>query len=167
MRTLRIIAVLVMGSLFVTCSQSESNGELPVGTGTDGQTNPIDAVQMEIELLNLINEHRAQLGKSTLLSMPAVEKYAEDHNTYMISQNRLSHDNFNSRAVSISNETSASEVAENVARFYGTAEKALEGWLDSNDHKGTLEGSYSHTALKINLDASGKPYFTQIFLTLK
>lgn len=167
MRTLRIIAFLAIGSLFVTCSQSESNGELPVGTGTDGQINPIDVVEMEIELLNLINEHRVQQGKSTLLSMPSVEKYAEDHNAYMISQNKLSHDNFNSRAANIANETSASEVAENVARFYGTAEKALEGWLGSSDHKGTLEGSYSHTALKISLDASGKPYFTQIFLTLK
>jgi len=144
MRTLRIIAILVMGSLFVTCSQSESNGELPVGTGTDGQINPIDVAQMEIELLNLINEHRDQLGKSMLSSMPAVEKYAEGHNTYMISQNRLSHDNFNSRAASISNETSASEVAENVARFYGTAEKALEGWWIAAITKEPLRG-HTHT----------------------
>ena len=88
-------------------------------------------------------------------------------NDYMISKNTLSHDNFQSRAEKIAEETNAISVSENVARYYVSAEKTLEGWLNSSSHKEALEGNFSHTTLSVQLDKQGRPYYTQIFIKVK
>ncbi|TAI47749.1 CAP domain-containing protein [Flagellimonas allohymeniacidonis] len=158
------VAVLV-----ITCSKSGATPEeqLLSQTPNPDRKVQINTSQMEDDLLSLINEHRASLGAKALLDSPETYKHAEDHNEYMISQNKLSHDNFDSRATKIAAETNAVSIGENVARHYDTAATALEGWLSSSSHKSTLEGSYTHTALSISLDKEGKPYFTQIFITLE
>ncbi len=127
----------------------------------------IVAEEMEEELLGLINAHRASIGASALLPSSEVYPFAEDHNSYMISQNQLSHDNFESRATSITARTNAVRIGENVSRHYSSAQLALEGWLESTAHKTAIEGDYTHTALSVVLDKDGQPYFTQIFLLLE
>jgi uncharacterized protein YkwD len=82
----------------------------------------------------------------------------------MISKNKLSHDNFDSRASKIALEINAVKVGENVARYYATAELTLQGWLNSSSHKKTLEDTYTHTTLSVQLDKNGRAYFTQIFM---
>lgn len=126
----------------------------------------IDPTAMEDMILELENAHRLSMGMGTMQEFPAVYKFAEAHNDYMIAQNKLSHDNFDARAQRIASETKAEKISENIARYYATPEKVLEAWLASKSHRQAMEGPYSHTSLSVQLDKAGRPYYTQIFLKL-
>ncbi len=121
----------------------------------------------ETALHDLINNHRQSIGLSALTFSMEAYHYAADHNAYMISQGILSHDGFNKRASGISRDFRADFVGENVAKDYASPETALEGWLESTSHKGTIEGDFTHTTLSIAYDAEDNPYYTQIFFRLQ
>jgi len=161
--------VLAFLLLLVGCSQSstEEFEELYTETNLENEKVTVDAVKMEEELLNLVNDHRESLGLNTLENSPPAHKYAEEHNAYMISKNSLSHDNFESRAAKISEETDAQFISENVARYYTSAQKTIDAWVESSSHKQAMEGDFSHTTLSIQLDKDGRPYFTQIFIKVE
>ena len=122
-----------------------------------------NAVEVEQELLGIVNSHRASLGYNALQFSPVAYEYANNHTDYMISKGSLNHDNFSARATSISSETSAEYVAENVAKDYDSAMGAFENWLASSDHRKTMEGNFTHTAVSVKKDAGGNFYFTQLF----
>lgn len=107
---------------------------------------------MEEELVGLVNQHRNSIGLNSLTNSAPAYKYAEEHTDYMISHNVLSHDNFDTRASKVAEETNAVSVSENVARYYTSAEKTLEGWAESASHKAAMEGDFTHTTLSIQLD---------------
>ncbi|MEM9362906.1 MAG: CAP domain-containing protein [Bacteroidota bacterium] len=155
--------------ILITCSKSSATSEQEIIAENQNFNNKvdIDVTQLEAELLDLINAHRAEVGANALQASSEAYPFAEDHNGYMISQNKLSHDNFESRAAQITARISASRIGENVARHYGSAQLALSGWLESSDHRTTLEGNYTHTALSVVLDKQGRPYFTQIFMLVE
>ena len=154
--------------ILITCSKSNATPEEDIIANIESNNKvQINVTKMETELLDLINSHRASQGADPLLLSSEAYPFAQDHNSYMISQNKLSHDNFDSRATAIAARTSASKIGENVARHYSSAQLALEGWLESSAHKSTLEGNYTHTTLSIVLDKEGRPYFTQIFMLLE
>lgn len=162
--------LLVMALLFVlnqcsTASPEEEQGYTEAQFGNEKVT--IDPVILEDDIVDLVNQHRNSIGLNPLQDNPASYKYAEEHNDYMISQNKLSHDNFESRATKIAEESHAVSVSENVARYYTTAQKTLEGWLNSSSHKQAMEGDYTHTTLSVQLDKEGRPYYTQIFLKVE
>lgn len=127
----------------------------------------IDPVAIEEELLSLVNAHRTSIGKMALQESPSSYQYAEEHNQHMISQNKLSHDNFEDRALKITEETNAVKVSENVARYYISAELTMEAWLVSNSHREAMEGDFTHTTISVQLDKDGRPYYTQIFLKVE
>jgi len=118
---------------------------------------------MEGELLELVNAHRETLGQESLAFSTIAYEYANTHTDYMISKGSLNHDNFTARASGISAKVAAKAVSENVARYHDTAVKAMEGWLQSESHKKTLEGNYTHTAISIKEDSQGNLYYTQLF----
>ncbi len=122
-----------------------------------------NAVQVEQELLGIVNIHRASLGYSKLQFSVVAYEYANKHTDYMIAKGSISHDNFSARASSISSETDAEFVAENVARNYSTADEAFKNWMDSSSHRKTMEGDFTHTAVSVKKDTAGNFYFTQLF----
>ncbi|MEZ4809683.1 MAG: CAP domain-containing protein [Allomuricauda sp.] len=161
-----VIASVLLLSMCSTSSPSEAEKEFTEALlGNSKET--VDPSAMEDELLDLVNEHRVSIGASVLQNSPSSYKYAQEHNEYMISHSALSHDNFQSRAAKIAEETNAVEISENVARYYTSAEKTLEGWLNSASHKEALEGEFTHTTLSVQLDKEGRPYFTQIFIKVE
>ncbi len=118
----------------------------------------------ETELFSQVNDYRVENGLKELAFSPETYKYAEEHTQFMIGENSVSHDNFNDRASQIAAETGATQVAENVAKDYTEVTLALEGWLQSDAHKSTIEGDYTHTAIAIRENSKGKLFYTQIFL---
>jgi uncharacterized protein YkwD len=122
-----------------------------------------NAVLVEQALLDIVNDHRTSLGYSSLLFSTVAYEYANTHTDYMIAKGSLSHDNFSARASSISSQVNAEYVAENVAKDYPDAATALENWLQSPNHRKTIEGEFTHTAVSVKKDTSGKLYFTQLF----
>ncbi len=146
-----VLFVLLAGS----CStESIENTDIPSSE---------NAVLVEQALLDIVNDHRTSLGYSSLLFSTVAYEYANTHTDYMIAKGSLSHDNFSARASSISSQVNAEYVAENVAKDYPDAPTALENWLQSPNHRKTIEGEFTHTAVSVKKDASGKLYFTQLF----
>jgi len=115
-------------------------------------------------VLDAVNEYRSSLGLNTLVFTDNAYDEAESHTEYMISKGQLSHDNFRTRASRISQKTNASCVAENVAKNYNTAETVLNAWLNSNSHKNTIEGDFTHTTITVRKDANETLFYTQIFI---
>jgi uncharacterized protein YkwD len=146
-----VLFVLLAGSC---SSESVENANIPIYE---------NAILVEQELLDIVNDHRNDLGYSSLLFSKIAYDYANSHTDYMIAKGSLSHDNFSSRASSISSEVNAEYVAENVAKDYPDAITAYEKWLESPNHRKTMEGEFTHTAVSVKKDSSGKFYFTQLF----
>ena len=122
-----------------------------------------NAIEVEQTLLAVVNDHRTALGYNALEYSEVAYEFANKHTDYMISKGSISHDNFSSRASSISSSVSAEFVAENVAKDYDNAVDAFQGWLASPSHKKTMEGEFSHTAVSVKKDVNGNFYFTQLF----
>lgn len=120
-------------------------------------------VALEQEVLAIVNSHREDLGATTLAFSPIAYEYANTHTDYMISKGSLSHDNFSARASSIASKVDVQMVAENVAKDYRTAQEAFIGWYESSNHKKTMEGDFTHTAVSVKEDKNGKFYYTQLF----
>ncbi|MEO0573157.1 MAG: CAP domain-containing protein [Bacteroidota bacterium] len=157
-----ILIVLCAIALTSCSSTSVSEEEELFENGTTSKV-VVELSTQEQDLINLVNIHRTSQGLNELEFSPEAYPYAADHNKYMISKGELSHDNFNSRASSVSEITSANFVAENVAKDYLLVEDAFQGWLNSTSHKNTIEGDFTHTTLSIVADTEGNPYYTQIF----
>ncbi len=122
-----------------------------------------NAVVVEAALLQVVNAHRVALGYNALEFSQVAYEYANAHNDYMIAKGGLSHDHFSSRASNIAAEVNAEYVSENVAKDYPSAELAFQGWLESPNHRKTMEGDFTHTAVSVKLDAQGNYYYTQLF----
>lgn len=163
------IPLVALAVAMVGCNATNPQEELDEYAGAllGNEKGAIDPVAMEDRVLELENQHRVALGLKPLEEFPAVYKYAEAHNAYMISKNKLSHDNFESRAEKVAEESHAIRVSENIAGNYYSAEGVLQGWLESSDHRKALEGEFSHTSLSISLDRTGRPYFTQLFMKVE
>ena len=84
----------VLAIILITCSKSNATPEEEIISNIASNNKvQINASQMETELLDLINAHRASQGADPLLSSSDAYPFAEEHNSYMISQNKLSHAN--------------------------------------------------------------------------
>lgn len=167
---MKTVALILLAMAFATCSGPSSVIE---EEALVDETNVIDQdfinliSKEELELFNLVNQYRSSLGLDELSFSMAAYRYAEEHNDLMISENVLSHKNFNSRASGIASETDASHIAENVAKNSTTVVNAMEGWLASNSHRTTIEGDFNNTAISIKVNGSGENYYTQIFYKLE
>lgn len=122
-----------------------------------------NVVALEQEVLEIVNSYRSDLGATTLEFSAIAYEYANKHTDYMITKGGISHDNFSSRASSIASKVDVQMVAENVAKDYSTAQEAFVGWYESANHKKTMEGDFTHTAVSVKKDKNGKFYYTQLF----
>lgn len=158
--------LLIITALLVSCSQPSVSEEESLFTkeNTDVELESVELSAQEEELFDLINTHRNSKGLEPVMFIEDIYVFAEEHNEYMIAQGELSHDNFNTRASQISEQTAAKLIAENVAKNFQDPNEALEGWLASNSHKNTIEGDFTHSTLSISYDNEGNPYYTQIFI---
>ncbi len=154
MRLHFVVAVLFMA--FASSCIKETTDEQPIPS--------VESIRaMESEVLAIVNAYRSSKGFNTLQYSEVAYQYASTHNDYMISKGDLSHDNFSSRASNISAETNAEEVAENLARGFGTAVEAFDAWINSSKHKETMEGNFTHTAVSVKKDGFNNYYYVQLF----
>ncbi|MEM1338908.1 MAG: CAP domain-containing protein [Bacteroidota bacterium] len=157
--------VLLIVAFSISCDSSTvEEEEATFQTEQTGKVeNAFTLTMEEATLFDLFNAYRQSRAFAPLTFSEEAYSYAEAHNEYMISKGELSHEGFGERASRISRELQADLVAENVAKDYTSAEAALEGWLESADHRNTIEGDFTHSTLSITLDPEGNPYYTQIF----
>jgi len=123
-----------------------------------------DAKPIEIEILELINQHRISLGLNTLDNLNIIKGQAFSHTDYMVNINEVNHDNFYSRKNYLVNNANALKVSENVAYGFSSASSVENAWLNSDGHKRTIEGDFTDFDISAELDENNKWYFTNIFV---
>lgn len=119
---------------------------------------------IEIEIMELLNNHRLSVGLDPLNSMSTIKAQAFDHTDYMIDKNEVSHDGFLARKTNLTNSVGATKVAENVAFAYSSSESVVNAWLNSEGHRTIIEGDYTNFDISANKDENGKYYYTNIFI---
>lgn len=150
--------ILPLFFIIISCSQDENiiapEEEVIITSG------PLSITE---EILKLVNEHRQSINKSSLVRNNVADNLAKDHTIYMISENNISHDNFNTRFQELQQKVNAKSAGENVASGYPTAVSVMNGWLNSSGHKANIEGYFTHIGIAAIKDSQGRYYFTQLF----
>ena len=119
---------------------------------------------IEVEILELINNHRLSLGLNPLDGMSLVKSVAYTHTDYMIDNDDVSHANFFARSNYLKENAGAKKVSENVAYGYSSAASVVRAWLKSDGHKANIEGDFSNFDVSAEVNADGKWYYTNIFI---
>ncbi len=119
---------------------------------------------IEVEILELINNHRLSIGLNPLKDMMLIKSVAFTHTDYMVDNDEVSHANFYSRSDYLKANASAIKVSENVAYGYSSATSVVRAWLKSEGHKATIEGDFSNFDVSAELNDEGKWYYTNIFI---
>ena len=128
----------------------------------DHNPNVVDEFTVANELITLVNNHRASIGKPLLKRNATADKLAAEHAEYMIAKKGVNHDNYDVRWEVLEEKENAEEVTENIG-FDVSAEKALSTCLNSIWLKANVEGDFTHTGIAVKKDSSGRYFYTQIF----
>ncbi|GAA4270341.1 CAP domain-containing protein [Hyunsoonleella aestuarii] len=162
MKLLRKLPLLVLFTI-LTYSCSTDSVEDNVEAITADLVVPTTKT-IEIEVLELINDHRLSLGLNALESMSVVKSVAYTHTDYMVDNEVVSHDNFYTRSTYLKNNAGAKKVSENVAYGYTSAQSVVNAWIRSEGHKATIEGDFTNFEISAEQSKEGKWYYTNIFI---
>jgi uncharacterized protein YkwD len=164
MKTYALRAIVPMAFLFTLISCSSNETEETTSARPELIEN-YDYNSSELQLADLINEHRVSLGLNPLQLINHVSYKSEEHNAYMIARKVVNHDLFPQRSENIIEVLGAVKVNENVAYNFVSSSSALNAWLNSPGHKENIEGNFTHFGISIRTDAeTGKKYYTNIFI---
>jgi uncharacterized protein YkwD len=123
---------------------------------------------LEQSAYELVNQYRASLNLGTLKFNPQISQQARIHSENMAKHIvEFSHDGFDGRIETLEAQIVYLSAAENVAYTMGyddPANKAVEEWLKSDDHRQNIEGDYNLTGIGVAKNQQGEYYFTQIFI---
>ena len=159
LKRLSFLAIVVLLS-FTSCSSEPIEDDI---TSIEVPTTP-QAKVIEIEIMELINEHRINLGLNALQNHDTVKAVALTHTNYMIEEANVSHDYFFLRKQSLEDNASAYDVTENVGYGFYTAEGVVNAWLASASHRANIEGDHTDFDVSTEQNADGKWYFTNMFI---
>ena len=152
-------------TLMALLSFSCSTEEMPNDTiESSALVNAPAAKTIEIEILELINNHRIAIGLNSLNNINIIKSVAFTHTDYMVEINQVNHDNFYQRKNSLIQKAGAEKVSENVAYGYSTAQAVVNAWLNSDSHRANLEGDYTDFEISAEQNSEGRWYYTNIFI---
>ena len=123
-----------------------------------------EAKTIEVEILELINNHRLSLGLNPLAEMDVIKSVAYSHTDYMVDNDEVSHHNFFTRSNYLKSNAGAEKVSENVAFGYSSAESVVRAWIKSEAHKENLEGDFTNFDISAEKNEDGRWYYTNIFI---
>lgn len=124
-----------------------------------------DISSFEIEILQLVNQHRNNLQLSPLAFHNPIQKASYEHSNN-IAQGSVpfGHDGFSDRANQLVQLLSGTAASENVAMGQRTASEVVKSWLDSTGHRKNIEGDFNLTGISVVKNTQGENVFTQIFI---
>ena len=134
--------------------QTAEGEKAPTYSGCGGQIAPVVNASYEQEVLDLVNQVRADNGLPPLKLTPELVSSARYHATDMGQDNYFSHDSQDKIGGSLvvvcswstriaSFYTNANSLAENIAAGYATPESVMDGWMNSSGHKSNILSSSS------------------------
>ena len=119
---------------------------------------------IEIEIMELINDHRITVGLPSLSQMDEIKAEAYSHTDYMIENDEVSHANFYQRRTNLVNRVGALTVGENIAYAYSSPVSVVNAWLNSEGHRAIIEGDFTNFDISAEKDEDDRWYFTNIFV---
>lgn len=138
-------------------------------TGAPPAPATTDFRDLEVQVVRLINAHRAGRHLRALVLDTTLARIAREHSRDM-AERRVSfgHSGFDDRVKEAERYFNFSEIAENVAlNDYAksrTVDVAVDGWLHSPHHLENIEGSFDRTGVGIARAGDGTYYYTQVFV---
>jgi uncharacterized protein YkwD len=157
------LLVMAFMCLLVSCSKEDTATTQEANYSIDLSLAQETDWEMANEILTLVNEHRVSIGLQPIQSdKQYASAHAVKHTQHMIDVDGINHDNFLYRKNALQNE-GAESVAENVAFGYDNAETVVNAWLNSQGHRATIEGPFTHSGFGIVESADGKVFYTQLF----
>lgn len=162
MKVSTMLPVMAIVAIFSFTSCSTEN--LPDEVSTININQAPQAKVIELEILELINEHRISIGLNPLVNHNIIKSVAFTHTDYMIEVNHVSHDNFFQRKASLEQYANANKVSENVAFAFNSAEAVVNAWINSDSHRATIEGDFTDFDISAEQNEQGKWYYTNIFI---
>lgn len=159
-----ILLLFMCTFLLTSCSKDSINEEVDSFDQLATKKVDYNYSLMELEILERINIYRTVKGLNELELITEISLEAENHNSYMIDNSEVSHDNFSERASFLVTEVNAKSVSENIAYGYRTADAVVNAWLKSKDHRKNIEKELTHFGISVKQDAEGKNYYTNIFI---
>ncbi len=159
-----LLPIMVLFAMFMfSCSTDSVDDKVSNVNNITGPEAP-QAKTIEIEILELINDHRISEGLSPLQNMGIIKSAAFSHTDYMIAQNNVSHDNFYQRKSYLVSNAGANLVSENVAYGFTSANSVVNAWINSEGHRENIEGDFTNFDVSAEKDDDGKWYYTNIFV---
>ncbi|BAU63770.1 SCP-like extracellular [Stanieria sp. NIES-3757] len=115
-----------------------------------------------------INQYRQSLNLSPLQLNPLISKQARIHSENMAQGIvPFGHNGFEERVKALEESIQYRRAAENVAYNQGYSDpvgQAVQGWINSFDHRHNIEGNYDLTGIGVAKNDRGEYYFTQLFI---
>lgn len=123
-------------------------------------------VSMTKAILVEVNNYRKKHHLTPLTMDSRISKQAATHSQNMARQALpFGHTDFLNRVKALRSQiNNAGAASENVAYNYKDAQDVVKNWVLSSGHLRNIVGNYNLTGIGIARDASGKLYFTQIFI---
>ncbi|WP_038262233.1 CAP domain-containing protein [Zhouia amylolytica] len=156
MKSIMLLASLIMMPvLFTSCSKEEliSDQNLAIDI-------KIEDANLQEDVIDLINDHRIEIGLNTLNFLEIVKTVAATHTDYMIEKGEVSHEFFFTREKELKEKADAELVGENVAYGFSTAKGVVDAWLNSNKHRENINGDFTHVGVSAKKNAEGRVYYT-------
>lgn len=124
-----------------------------------------DVSAIEVDILHLINEHRAGLKLTPLAFYAPIQSTSRQHSNNMATGSvPFGHAGFSERANRLVNTLQGSAAAENVAIGQRSAQEVVQSWLNSAQHRQNIEGDFNLTGISAVRDSNGDWVFTQLFI---
>ena len=155
---MKVKIFLLISLLFISCSKSKDQEIYP--------QYPYNFSQQEIDVMNVTNVYRNQIGLDTLKKIQHIGYISEEHNIYMIEQDTITHDYFQQRADNLVKTLHAERVGEVLAYNYNYPQSVLNAWINSPSHKKIIEGDFTNFGIAIKQDSIGRKYYTFIFVKI-
>ena len=162
MRTITYLLTVVCLAITLT-SCSTDNLDETTDYNVEALVIP-EAKPIEIEILELINQHRISIGLNVLVNHQLIKGQAFSHTDYMTDISEVNHDHFFNRKSFLVDNADAVKVSENVAYGFSSAASVVNAWLNSEGHRGNIEGDYTDFEISAELGENNKWYFTNIFM---
>ncbi len=159
---MRYLCAFTLLCITFSCSNDDSQPILPQGS-TDQPVDTPGEVSITDEIFTLVNVHRLSKGLPVLEKNATADVLAAEHSRYMIGQGRISHDNRDTKFVTLQENENATRFGENVAAGQTSAQSVMNAWINSTGHRENIEGDYTHIGIAAIKDQNGSYYYTQIF----
>ena len=156
----KLVVLVVACTVFTSCVKEDDGVYF-------NEINEVKATYstIELEILDLVNNHRVSIGLKTLEGLNIISSVALSHTSYMAEINEVNHDNFSERQDNLMLKADAKSVGENVAYGYNSSKGVVGAWLKSDSHRAIIENEgYTHFGISTEKNSDGRNYFTQIFI---